>query len=134
MSYLEVILRLSLVAELVGYLAIKHHRRSRRPAERPDRPLPPGTALGTAPLRPVVDKVRHDYLAARHSPPAPQVQARLVKAALQEVPQLAYFHDRNPDDHSDAEHLRGNFALGRAPRLAFSPQPSEQLLRLTCRP
>jgi hypothetical protein len=65
MSVVEVIIRLTAVAVLSGYLCIKHRQRVRNRFE----PYAPGQRTGSATdvatLKPRIDAVRHDYLAAR---------------------------------------------------------------------
>jgi hypothetical protein len=98
MSVVEIIIRLVVVALLASYLFLKHRQRERNWS--PEDPAKwTGTAIDATKLIPTVKQVRHDYLAARRSPP-PGIWYRRGLAALarRTVGRLAYFRDRKAED------------------------------------
>jgi hypothetical protein len=90
MSDLEIILRVAAVAALSSYLFFKHRQRVRSRYE----PYAPaqwtGKAIDVTPLKPTVEDVRRDYLAARQ-PPSDMFHRRiLLGLARHTVARLAY--------------------------------------------
>jgi hypothetical protein len=98
MSVLEIIVRLAAVALLAGYLFIKHRQRVRNWSG-PKNPAEwTGRAIDATRLRPTIDRVRHDYLAAR-PPPARSIWCRKALLALagRTVGRLSFFRDRKSE-------------------------------------
>lgn len=100
MSVLEIIIRLTAVAVLVSYLCFKQRQRVRSSCE----PSLPGQRTGVvtdvAKLKPRIDVVRHDYLAARHPTKGRCYHRALLEIARREVAQLGYFGARKEEDQS----------------------------------
>ena len=101
MSDNEVILRLSTVALLVGFLIYKHWERARKRAafRRQFQFHGEVSTIDVAPLRPRLEAVRRDYSKAAHAH-ARNFDARegRVTAARRKLGQLAFFH-LHPSDH-----------------------------------
>jgi hypothetical protein len=99
MSRIEVILRLSALTVLCGYLLVRHRQRVRK---RPKpAPVPPWTpaALDASQLRQRVEHVRRDYLGVRLHPLPNHTRCRvgLVAAAGRVLRLLPYFRDRETE-------------------------------------
>ena len=100
MSVVEIIIRLFVVAMLAGYLFLKHRQRECNGPFSPEDPAKwTGTAIDATKLIPTVNRVRHDYLAARRSlPPGIWYRRGLAALARRTVGRLAYFRDRKAED------------------------------------
>jgi len=100
MSGTDIILWLGLLALVGVYICIKHRQTLHSKPQPCDPAEWTGKAIDITPLRPKVEEVRRDYLAAH--PPAQGVCFRraLIELARQAVARLAYFHDRVPEDHT----------------------------------
>jgi hypothetical protein len=100
MSGVEVILWLAGVAVLANYLWHKHRQRMRSQQERYDPAEWNGKAIVVTTLKPRIEDVRRNYLAA--CPPAKGVcfHRALIELARHAVAQLPYFHDRAPEHHA----------------------------------
>jgi hypothetical protein len=101
LSALEVIIRLAAVAVLSSYLYLKHRQRVRRqwvngypkgynPAEWT------GKGIDVTPIKPGLEDVRRDYLAARYTASGTFFHRSLLGLARRTVAGLAFFHDREP--------------------------------------
>jgi hypothetical protein len=102
MSVLEIIIRLAAVALFAGYLFIKHRQRVRNWSG-PKNPAEwTGRAIDATRLRPTIDRVRHDYLAARQ-PLARGIWYRKALLALagRTVGRLSFFRDRKCEEEAD---------------------------------
>jgi hypothetical protein len=102
MSVVEVIIRLTAVAVLVSYLCFKHRQRVRSRCEPSARGQRTGVVIDVAALKPRIDAVRHDYLAARQPIKGDCYRRALLKVAGRAVTQLGYFRDRKAEDQSHA--------------------------------
>jgi hypothetical protein len=100
MSNLELLIRLFVVAALASYLYAKHRQRERSLAERYDPAEWTGTAIDVTPLKPRIEGVRRDYLAAQQPSKGLCFHRALLELARRAVAQLAYFHDRAPEHHA----------------------------------
>src|SRR5579859_5175962 len=101
MSVVEIIVRLAALALLASYLFIKHRQRTRKWSGPKDPAKWTGQAIDAARLMPTIDRVRHDYLAAR-PPPAQSIWHRKALLALagQTVGRLSFFRDRKSEDEA----------------------------------
>ena len=96
MSVVEILLRLLALALLLGYLFVKHRQRILNDPLREDPAKWTGTTIDVANLRPRVDRVRGDYLAApRSSAQTRWYRCRLLSLAGRAVSQLSFFRDRD---------------------------------------
>jgi hypothetical protein len=100
MSILEVTIWLAVVAALASYLYAKHRQRLRSASERYDPAKWTGKAIDVTKLKPRVEDVRRDYLAARQPAKGLCFHRALMDLARQAVARLAYFHDRPPEPHA----------------------------------
>ena len=99
MPLVEVIMRLVVVALLACYLFLKHRERVLNWSEPEDPANWTGTAIDATKLMPSLERVRQDYLAARHAPSHTVWYRRGLRALVRRtVGQLAYFRDRKPED------------------------------------
>ena len=102
MSGTEIILWLVLIALLGIYLGIKHRQILRRQSEPCDPAKRTGKAIDVTQLKPKVEVVRRNYLAAQQPANGLCFHRALIELARQAVARLAYFHDRLPEDHARA--------------------------------
>jgi hypothetical protein len=100
MSGIEIMIRLAVVAVLASYLGIKHRQRKRRSPYRYDPAKWTGQAIDVTKLKPRVEEVRRDHLRTRA--PAKDLCAHraLLTLARRVVARLAYFQDRESDNHA----------------------------------
>ena len=93
MSTLEVTLRLAAVVVLAGYLYAKHRQRANS-RERSGEATWRGQSIDAAKLKPMVENVRRNYIAAH--PPARGIcfHRALLALARRAIGRLEYFHDR----------------------------------------
>jgi hypothetical protein len=98
----EIILFLGLAAVLSVYCYGKHRQRERSLRERGDPLKWPGKAIDVTSLKPRVEGVRRDYLAARQPAKGLCFHRALLESTRQAVARLAYFHDRLPEQHAAA--------------------------------
>jgi hypothetical protein len=98
MSANEMILWLALIALLGIYWRMKH-RQSLRSQSEPCDPKWTGKAIDVASLKPGMDYGRRDCLAARQPVKGICFHRALIELARQAAARLAYFHDREPEDH-----------------------------------
>lgn len=105
MSDNEVILRLSTVALLVGYLTYMQWGRARKRAAFRRQFHRAGEVIDVAPLRPRLDEVRRNYTASAHAQ-ARGIHARenLVASARQKLSQLPFFRD-HPAEPQGEHHV-----------------------------
>jgi len=102
MSGAEIILWLALVVLVGSSLYIKHRQRVRSQPERYDPAKWTGKAIDVTQLKPKVENVRRNYLAARQPPKDLCFRRALIEMARRAVAQLAYFHDRAPEHQAQA--------------------------------
>ncbi|HTL16697.1 MAG TPA: hypothetical protein VL793_05635 [Patescibacteria group bacterium] len=105
MSAVEVVMRLTLVAVLAGYLFLKRHQRLRNLSPRYDPAKWTGHAIDTAKLKPKLEDVRRNYLTARHSPRGNCFHRTLLGLARRAAARLAFFRDKGI---LQAGHQHGN--------------------------
>jgi hypothetical protein len=101
MSVVEIIVRLAALALLASYLFIKHRQRARNWSGPKDPAKWTGQAIDATRLRPAINRVRHDYLAARQ-PPVRGVWYRKAMLALagRTVGRLSFFRDRKSEEEA----------------------------------
>jgi hypothetical protein len=102
MSGIEVTIQLAVVAALASYLYRKHRQRRRSRLERYDPAKWTGKAIDVAPLKPRIESVRRNYLAAQQPAKGLCFHRALLELARRAVAQLAYFHDRASEHHAQA--------------------------------
>ena len=100
MSALEVIIGLTSVAVLSSYLYLKHRQRVRHRSKRYNPAEWTGKAIDITKLKPTVEHVRRDYLAARQSTRFILFHRSLLGIARRTVARLAYFQDRESHEHA----------------------------------
>jgi len=100
MSALEIILWLASIAALSTYLYLKHRQRMR--SQRYEPAAWTGKGIDVTKLRPTVEDVRRAQLAARRSARGMLVHRSLLGLARQTVAHLAYFRDRQSEEHASA--------------------------------
>lgn len=105
MSGNEVILRLSTVALLAGFLIYRQWERARKRAAFRRQFHRDGEVIDVAPLRPRLEKVRRNYTAAAHGH-ARDIQTRedLVASARRKLSRLPFFqnHPAEPEGEHHA--------------------------------
>ena len=101
MSVVEVIIRLTAVAVLVSFLCFKHRQRERSRCEPRASGVATGAVIDVAKLKPRIDAVRHNYLAARQPRKGLRYQKALLEIAGRAVAQLGFFRDRKAEDQSN---------------------------------
>jgi hypothetical protein len=99
MSFSEIIIRLAAVAVLSGYLYNTHRQRIHSRPGRYDATEWTEKGIDVSQLKPSVEEVRRDYLAARRSAKDTFFRRSLLGLARRAVARLAYFHDREPEEH-----------------------------------
>jgi hypothetical protein len=98
MSDTEIILWLALIALFGCYVWIKR-RQMQRALSGPSDPAGwNGKGIDVSELIPKVEDVRRDYLAARQPAKGLCFHRALIELARQAMAELAYFHEREPDD------------------------------------
>lgn len=100
MSDTEYIGGMALVAMLVSYLCIMHHRREIKRAEREEPAGWRGTPIDVTPLKPAIKELHRDHLAGRRRPRGVWFHRKLIGNARRTVEGLAYFEEK---DETDAE-------------------------------
>ena len=100
MSLFAVILRLVTAALLITYLLMKVCRRERSWSEPKDPTTWTATPIDATKLIASMDRVRHDYLAARHVP-SHSIRSRtdLREVVRLAVSQMTYFRDKKLEDY-----------------------------------
>ena len=98
MSSLETNIELAALAVLSSYLYIKHRQR----VPRQGRCSEPWTGRGidVAKLQPTVEETRRAHLAAQRSTRGVFVHRSLLGLARHTVARLAYFRDRESEEHA----------------------------------
>lgn len=96
----DLILEVAAVAVLAGYLYLKHRQRMRRLYERYDAAEWTGKPIDVTKLKPGVEGVRRDYLAARPTARGIVFHRGLLGLARRSITQFAYFHDRESKETS----------------------------------
>jgi hypothetical protein len=101
MSVIEYIVRLVALVLLASYLFIKHRQRGRNWPGPEDSAEWYGRAIDATRLIPTIDRVRHDYLAARPLP-ARSIWHRKALLALagRTIGQMSFFQDRMFEDEA----------------------------------
>ena len=99
MSDLEMIIGLAVVAMLSSFLYIRHRQRVHQQYERSDPVQWTGQAIDVTKLKPTIEDLRRDYLAARQSTRGIHFHRSLLGLARRTVARLAYFHDRESEEH-----------------------------------
>jgi hypothetical protein len=99
MSATEFLLWIASLTLLWCYLRIKHHQTLRSAAELRDPPGWTGKTIDVTLLKPRIEDVRRNYIAAH--PPVQGVcfHRVLIELARRAVAQLAYFHGRDARMH-----------------------------------
>jgi hypothetical protein len=97
----ETIFFLGLTALLSVYLYAKHRERMRSLREQDDSVEWPGKAIDVASLKPRLERVRRNYLAARQPVKGLCFHRALIDLARQAVARLPFFHDRMPEQHAE---------------------------------
>jgi len=93
MSAFELI-RLAVLAVLVGFLCYKYHQRVFSRSEHSSPQDWTGKAIDATDLNRTLKRVRSDYLAARPKPKGVCFHRGLIGFARRAVARLPYFHDR----------------------------------------
>jgi hypothetical protein len=98
MSIVEVIIRLNTVAVLVSCLCIKHRQRVRSRCQSRVAGQQTGRGIDVAALKPRIEALRHDYLAAQQPKKGRCYHRALLEIAGRAVAQLGYFRARKEKD------------------------------------
>jgi hypothetical protein len=98
MSDTEYIGGMALVAMLVSYLCIMHHRREIRRAEQEEPPGWTGKPIDVTPLKPAMEELHRDYLAGRQRPRGVWFHRKLMGSARRTLEGLAYFQEKEAPD------------------------------------
>ncbi len=100
MFILETVLELAALGFLGGFLWRKHLKRMPRKAERiSEGPDWNGNAFDPSPLRPRLESVRSDFIAALGSHPGQASRKpRLVSVARHWIGSLTFFRERTPSE------------------------------------
>jgi len=98
MTAFEIVIELIGVVVLSCYLYSKHRQRIRRQSKRYDAAEWVGKPIDVTKLKPTVEDVRCDYLAARLSTRGILFHRSLLGIARRTVARLAYFQDRESHD------------------------------------
>jgi hypothetical protein len=88
------------VVALSGFLYINHCRKPRRRSERFGSIEWDGQAMDITKLKPTIEDVRRDYLAARPSTRGIFFHKQMLGLAHRAVTRSAYFHDRETEEHA----------------------------------
>ncbi len=104
MTTIEILIRSVTVLALGSYLYLKHRQRLRSESWRPDEADWTGKALDTATLKPTVDRVRRNPLAARLPVFASGFRNTLIRLARQALSRLAYFQCEDLDRRGRFHH------------------------------
>ncbi len=99
MSDIEIIIRLTAVAVLTSYLLIKHCHRTRQRYERYHSQGAAGKAIDATQLTPAIAAIRRNYLANRRPASGASFHTALLGLARRAVARLAYFHDKESEEH-----------------------------------
>ena len=100
MSGTEIFLWCALMVLLLVYARIKH-RQTLQHLREPYEPADwTGKAIDVTALEPKLEGVRHDYLAARQPDRGLCFHRALVELARHAVAGLAYFQEREPEEHA----------------------------------
>jgi hypothetical protein len=99
MSGGETILGLGVVAVLAGYLYTRHRQRMRSLAEQYDPAEWTGKGIDLTDVKPRVEEVRRNYLAARQPAKSLCFHRVLLEMARRTVVRLGYFQHRESEDH-----------------------------------
>jgi hypothetical protein len=99
MDDFEIIIGLSMVAVLSSYLFIKDRQRMRSRFERHGWAEWPGKAIDVTPIKPVIEDLRRDYLAARAPTRGIFFHRSLLRLARRTIARMAYFQEREPEEH-----------------------------------
>jgi len=94
---LEFIIELFGVAMLSSYLCLKHRQRARIESGRHPPAKWTAKPIDVTKLKPSVEAVRRDYLAARQSTRGNFFRRRLLGLVRRRIAQLSYFHDRESE-------------------------------------
>jgi hypothetical protein len=100
MSEWETILELVALAALSSYLDLKHRQRERKQSRGSEAWT--GQGIDVTKLQPTVEDTRRAYVAARRSTRGVFVHRSLLGLARHTVVRLAYFRDRESEEHSQA--------------------------------
>jgi hypothetical protein len=107
MSDFEYIMNLVVLALFSIYLYSRHRQRMLSRPRQPWEPLPPreddteeqiGEAIDVTKLKPTVESVRHDYVAARQRARGGFLRKRLLGLARRSVARLSFFHGRELEE------------------------------------
>jgi len=98
MSAFEAIMQLTAVVVLLGLLCLKHRQRVRYRAGLYDSTKWNGRPIDVTKLKPTVEDVRRDYLAARQSAKGVCYHRCLLRLARRSVTRFAYFQDHEPHE------------------------------------
>lgn len=96
MSPLEVTIKLALLAVLTSYLWLKHRQRVRNWSPKCDPAQWTGQGIDVTQLKPKVETVRRDYVAARRPATGVCFHRALLTMARRAVAQLGFFQHREP--------------------------------------
>jgi hypothetical protein len=105
LSAVEIILKLAAVCLLASYLVFKHRQRWRHRSPTEDPAKWTGQPIDAARLRPAVERVRNDYMAARFQRPQSLPYRRsLLVLAGRAIRRFPFFRDRygEEDAHENA--------------------------------
>ena len=102
MPSLEVIIRLTVVAALASFLYAKHRQRVRGRLWRYNPAKWTGKAIDVTELKPRIEGVRRNYLAAQQPAKGICFHRSLIELARRAVAQMEYFRDRAPEHRAHA--------------------------------
>jgi len=102
MSTFEILFRLTVVVVLSSYLYLKHRQRVRRRSERYKPAEWTGKPIDVTQLKPILEKLRRDYLGARQPSIGVPFHRSLLGLARRTVVQLAYFQERESHEQAHA--------------------------------
>jgi hypothetical protein len=102
MSTFETLFGLTGVVVLSSYLYLKHRQRMRRESKRGKPAEWTGKPIDVIQLKPTLEKLRRDYLAARQPSIGVPFHRSLLGLARRTVVRLAYFQDRESNEQAHA--------------------------------
>jgi len=105
MSAFEIIIRLAAVAVLASYLHLKHRQRARCRPGACDPAEWTGKSIDVTKLKPAVEDLRRDYLAARQPTRGIFFHRNLFELARRRVARLAYFQDKESEEQAQRDCL-----------------------------
>jgi hypothetical protein len=98
MFEIGITLGFTVVSLLVSYLYLKHCQRVRPWREREEAWEWDGQVFDVTPIKPAIENVRRDYLAARAPAKGAGFHRVFLRLAQEGVARLAYFRSRRPEE------------------------------------